>query len=229
MKKYVEALKESLYYNKITIALFYLILTLIAMYIMKTPIEKVLATYIGLDIIGMFVMVGILSKYNIFHPKKYHKKGEIWIPEGLLYAGTAALIYAIMYYFSNYKTHTIMEHILNTAGVLVLTIPFVIKLKSYRKIYNPIIKKTYLNEESFKRLYMFNNYDNLKIEYRSLNKNDIISIQKNDIRVEENFIYMKGVKYPTYQYMRYMKENEIATLEDLTENDKILIAMINIH
>jgi len=239
MKNYFKTLKESIYSNKIIVASFYLMLSIVAIYKFNTPIEKVLATYITLDIIAMFVMVGILSYYKTNYSKRNYNKRTIFLSEGFKYLIILGLIYSIMYYASNHETQSIVGHIFNITVILIFGLGFVFKLNSYRKIYRPIIKKSYINDNEFKALYLFDSCNDLYFEYSytynneygstSNNEFELTSLEKNGIRVEKEHIYMDGVKYSKYQYLNYLKESEIKTLEDLTEEDKLLIAMINIQ
>jgi hypothetical protein len=231
MKNYFKTLKEGIYSNKIMVASFYLMLSIMAIYTFNTPLEKVLATYITLDIIAMFVMVGILSYYKTNYSKWNYNKRTILLPEGFKYLIILGLIYSMMFYASNYETNSIVGHVLNITAILIFGLGFVSKLNSYRKIYRPIIKKSYINDNEFKALYLFDSCTDLYVEYSYTygNEFELKSLEKNGIRVEKNHIDMGGVKYSKNQYLNYLKENEIKTLEDLTEDDKLLIAMINIQ
>jgi hypothetical protein len=231
MKNYFKTLKESIYSNKIIVASFYLMLSIVAIYTFNTPIEKVLATYITLDIIAMFVMVGILSYYKTNYSKRDYKKRTIFLPEGFKYLIILGLIYSMMFYASNYENHSIVGHVLNITVILILGLGFIFKLNSYRKIYMPLIKKSYINDNEFKSLYLFDSCTDLYFEYSYTygNEFELTSLEKKGIIVEKDHINMGGVKYSKRQYLNYLKENEIKTLEDLTEEDKLLIAMINIH
>lgn len=82
MKNYFKTLKESIYSNKIIVASFYLMLSIVAIYKFNTPIEKVLAIYITLNIIAMFMMVGILSYYKKNYSKRNYKRRTIILTEG---------------------------------------------------------------------------------------------------------------------------------------------------
>lgn len=231
MKNYFKTLKYSMYSNKIIMSSCYLILAVIAIYTINTPIEKVVATYIILDIIAMFVMVGILSYYKTNYSKYGYNKTSRIIPEGIYYITFAVWVYSMMYYASNHETYSIFDHILNIVIILVFGISFIFKFESYRKIYRPLINKSYIDDNNFKSLYLFDSCNDLYVEYSHTygNEFEITSLEKNGIKVEEDHISMNGIEYSKHQYLTYLKENEIKTLEDLTEEDKLLIAMINIQ
>lgn len=231
MKNYFKSLKEGIYSNRIIVASFYLMLSVVAIYTFNTPIEKVLATYIALDIIAMFVMVGILSYYNTNYSKRDYKKRNIFMPEGFKYLIIVGLLYSMMYYASNYESHSIVDHIFNILAILVLGAGFIFRIESYRKIYRPLIKKSYIDDNNFKSLYLFDSCNDLYFEYSYTygNEFELTSLEKKGIKVEKDHIDMGGIKYSKHQYLNYLKENEIKTLEDLTEEDKLLIAMINIQ
>lgn len=231
MKDYFKALNESMYRRKLSVSLSCLLLTIIMMFLLHTPVEKVLATYIVIDIIAMLLMVGLLKHYKVTYSKNNYPLSSLIVPETLKYIAIGVLIYAIMYYTTNYTTYNWKTHLINSVVIITLSIVFILKLKSYQDVYKPIIQKTYTEQDEFKKLCLFNNYDDLKLEYEAYYNNEfkLKSIEKKGIKVEDDFIYMGGVKYLWKHYFNYMKENEINTLEDLTEEDKILIAMINIH
>lgn len=231
MKDYFKALNESTYQRKIAVSFCCLLLTILMIFLLHTPVEKVLATYIVIDIIAMLVMVGLLKHYKVTYSKNNYPVSPLIVPEILKYLTIGILIYAIMYYTTNYTTYGWKDHLGNSVLIIALTIVFLFKLKSYQSIYKPIIQKTYTEQAEFKKLCLFNNHDDLKLEYESYYGNPfkLKSIEKKGIKVEDEFIYMGGVKYLRKHYFNYMKEHEIKTLEDLTEEDKVLIAMINIH
>lgn len=231
MKDYFKALNESMYRGKISISLCCLLLAIVMIFLLHTPVEKVLATYIVIDIIAMLIMVGVLKHYKVTYSKNNYPTSSLILPETLKYIAIGILVYAIMYYITNYATYNWKMHLMNSVVIIALSVVFVLKLKSYQDIYKPIIQKTYTEQAEFKKLCLFNNYDDLKLEYEAYYSNEfkLKSIEKKGIKVEDDFIYMGGVKYFRKQYFNYMKENEIKTIEDLTEEDKILIAMINIH
>lgn len=231
MKDYFKALNESMYQRKIAVSFCCLLLTIIMMFLMKTPVEKVLATYIAIDIIGMLIMVALLKHYKVTYSKNNYPVSNLIVPETLKYIAIGVLIYAIMYYTTNYKTYEWKNHLVNSLVIIAMSTVFLLKLKSYQNMYKPIIEKTYTEQDNFKQLCLFNNYDDLILEYEAYYSNEfkLKSIEKKGIKVEDEFIYMGGVKYLRKHYFNYMKENEIKTLEDLTEEDKVLIAMINIH
>lgn len=231
MKDYFKALNESMYRGKISISLCCLLLAIVMIFLLHTPVEKVLATYILIDIIAMLIMVGVLKHYKVTYSKNNYPTSSLILPETLKYIAIGILVYAIMYYITNYATYNWKMHLMNSVVIIALSVVFVLKLKSYQDIYKPIIQKTYTEQAEFKKLCLFNNYDDLKLKYEAYYSNEfkLKSIEKKGIKVEDDFIYMGGVKYLRKHYFNYMKENEINTLEDLTEEDKILIAMINIH
>lgn len=230
MKNYFEMLYKSIYFNKIIVSAVYLLLALFIMRVAKTPVEKVVAGYIMIDIVVMFIMVGILQYYNTLYLKESDRKRDIMASEGLRYLAIAVCIFAIMFYASNYKNYGIFNHLTNSTVIIVTGSQFICRLLSYRDIYIKVIRKEYQKEDDFKRMYLFNNIDDLKIEYNHDYNNtfSLKSIEKNGIKVSHDFIYMNEVKYEKSHYLSYMKENDIKTLEDLTEEDKLLIAMINI-
>lgn len=231
MKDYFKALNESMYRRKLSVSLCCLLLTTVMIFLLKTPVEKVLATYIAIDIIAMLVMVGLLKHYKVTYSKNNYPISAIIVPETLKYIAIGVWVYAIMYYITNYATYNWKIHLVNSVIIVALSIVFILKLKSYQDIYKPIIQKKYTEQDEFKQLCLFNNYDDLKLEYEAHYNNEfkLKSIEKKGIKVEDDFIYMGGVKYLRKHYFNYMKENDIKTLEDLTEEDKVLIAMINIH
>lgn len=232
MKDYFKALNESMYRRKLSVSLSCLLLTIVMMFLLHTPVEKVLATYIVIDIIAMLLMVGLLKNYKVTYSKNNYPTSSLIVPETLKYIAIGVLIYAIMYYTTNYTTYNWKTHLINSVVIITMSIVFILKLKSYQDVYKPIIQKTYTEQDEFKKLCLFNNYDDLKLEYEASyysNEFKLKSIEKKGIKVEDDFIYMDDVKYLRKHYFNYMKQNEINTLEDLTEEDKILIAMINIH
>lgn len=232
MKDYFKALNESMYRRKLSVSLSCLLLTIVMMFLLHTPVEKVLATYIVIDIIAMLLMVGLLKNYKVTYSKNNYPTSSLIVPETLKYIAIGVLIYAIMYYTTNYTTYNWKTHLINSVVIITMSIVFILKLKSYQDVYKPIIQKTYTEQDEFKKLCLFNNYDDLKLEYEASyysNEFKLKSIEKKGIKVEDDFIYMGDVKYLRKHYFNYMKQNEINTLEDLTEEDKILIAMINIH
>lgn len=209
---------------------FYLILAIIAIYWIKTPIEKVVATYITLDILGIFIINGILTHYKVIYLKKYYNIKDFLLKEGINYIIIGLLTYGIMFFLTNYDKSSIGVNIFNVIAIIVLSILWLLELRRLRMIYYPLISNKYTKTEDFEKMYLFNNHQGLKIEYEYwYGSFTLKSIEKGGIKVEKDFIYMGGVRYIRSQYFRYMKENEIKTLEDLTEEDKLLIAMININ
>jgi len=229
MKNYFRVLKNSLYINKLIVSVFYLALATLAIYLFNTPLEKVVATYIVLDIIAIFIINGILTCYKTTYLKDEHKIINYMWKNGKIYLAVLLLTYSVMFFLSNYTTNTIFGNSVNVGFILFLSGVFIVDLNEHRKIYYPLISKRYLKSNAFDKLYLFNNHEGLIIEYKYEYENfEMHSIEKAGIKVEEKYIHMNGVRYVRSQYFRYMKENEIKTLEDLTEEDKLLIAMINI-
>lgn len=230
MQAYFKILKNSLYMNKLIVSTGYLILAVIAMFWLKTPVEKVVATYIVLDILMIFVVNGILTHYQTTYLKRNQDIGYFILKEGISYASIALITYLSMMLASTYDTNSMPFNSFIILIITGLTIFSLFDLERHRKLYTPLITKQNREMDDFKQKYLFNNDDDLLLEYACVYDYNfkLKSIEKNGIKVEDEYIYMDNIKYKRKHYLRYMKENEISTLEDLTEEDKLLIAMINI-
>ena len=230
LKNYFKTLKDSLYGNKIVVCSFYLMLSIIAIYTLNTPIEKVLATYIALDIIAMFVMVGVLTYYKTNYLNNGFSKPSLILPEGFKYIMVAGLIYSLMFFASNYETYGVWAFIFNTLIIGLFGTAFILKLRSYRKMYMPLFKKSSTTDKDFKSFYLFDGYDDLYFEYICSNSYEfeLVGVEKSGMKVGKNYIYINEKPCSKNHYVNYMRENDIKTLEALTEEDRLLIEMINI-
>lgn len=230
LKKYFETLKESFYAYKLLASFFFLTATIIAIYTFNTPVEKVVATYIVLDIVAKFVMVGILTYHKTNYLDVENNKLSVLFHEGLNYLLFAGLVYSLMYFDSNYEQYSFLQFVVNIVIVCVCGIAFIVKLESYRKIYSHLFKKTGINNEGFKSFYLFDSYDDLYFRFHALSNLGfaLISLEKNGIKVDEDYIYINKKPYNKKQYIKYMREADIKTVEALTEEDRLLIEMINI-
>lgn len=230
LKKYFETLKESFYADKLLASFFFLTVSIIAIYTLNTPVEKVVATYIVLDIVAKFVMVGILTYHKTNYLDVENNKLSVLFHEGLNYLLFAGLVYSLMYFDSNYEQYSFLNFVINIVIVCVFGIAFIVKLESYRKIYSHLFKKTGINNEDFKSFYLFDSYDDLYFKFHALSNLGfaLISLEKNGIKVDADYIYINKKPYNKKQYIKYMRETDIKTVDALTEEDRLLIEMINI-
>ena len=230
-KRYFKTLKESFYADKLLASFFFLTVSIIAIYTFKTPVEKVVATYIALDIVAKFIMVGILTYHKTNYIDVENNKLSVLLHEGLNYLLFTGLVYSLMYFASNYEQYSFWSFVVNTVVVCVLGIAFIVKLNSYRKIYSHLFKKTGIDNENFKSFYLFDSYDDLYFKFHALSDFGfaLISLEKNGIKVDEAYIYINKKTYNKKQCIKYMRDSNIKTVEALTEEDRLLIEMININ